>query len=93
MLTIDRANQSLAKVPLTRIAANRSVLGTRAEALVLDRCQGCDWQRHFASPRLACYFAVLFDLGVLLAVNAAKSQDDELTEFCFNDLVNVEGHF
>jgi hypothetical protein len=68
------------------------VVGAEAP-LGLDRCQCAKWHCDFASASLACHLAVFFDLGVFFAADVAKAQDDELAEFCFYDLVDVEGHF
>ena len=58
--------------------------------LGLDCLEAANWHCHFTSASLACYLAILFDLGVLLTVYVAKTKDDEHTEFGFDDLVDVE---
>ena len=58
--------------------------------LGLDCLKCAYWHGHFAFASLACDWAVFFDLRVLLAINVAEAQDDELAELCFYDLVDVE---
>jgi hypothetical protein len=68
-------------------------IGGAVAPIGLDGLQGADWHGKFASASFAGHLAIFFDLGIFLAINLAKAQDDELTEFCFDDLVDAEHFF